>query len=138
MKGTIATLFLLPVLFWACTKPGNKIYVLSNNAAHLKPGDTVSVSGLPIGTITGITLLKDYRLVMELEINEGIKIPVGSDFKVSYTDLEGPRHLKITPSKNSTYMNIGDTAVCNVEVRTMRTDSALMLMMDKLDSLLKN
>jgi ABC-type transporter Mla subunit MlaD len=75
---------------------GYKIGVHFRNASGLRTTSVVYLSGVPIGAVDRITLMRDYSTEVILAINPGFEIPVGSRFMIQ-APLTGEPTVLIEP-----------------------------------------
>ena len=86
---------------------GRVFYAYYDNVSGLTEGNSVTVKGYKIGTITKINfdLEKENLLKVTLHVENGINIPLNSIAKIMSTDLMGTKGISLS---------LGDTSVMSV------------------------
>lgn len=89
----------------------NKYYTLFANVKktdELKEGALVRLSGVDIGYISKLELMKDFSVRIYMQIDKSIFIPDDSSVAI-YTDgLMGDKYIIILPGGSNDYMQDGD------------------------------
>lgn len=76
---------------------------------ELKEGGFVRLSGIDIGTISKLELMKNFTVKVYMQIDNDISIPDDSSIAI-YTDgLMGDKYVAVLPGGSSDYMKNGDT-----------------------------
>jgi len=94
----------LSVLF---RKPGYSIFVSYDSATGLEKRAVVRMAGVKVGYVKDIRL-KGRKAEVELIINYGIPIPVGSEATLASIGLLGEKHIEILPSEEEEFLKEGD------------------------------
>ena len=86
---------------------GRVFYAYYDNVSGLTEGNSVTVKGYKIGTITKINfdLEKENLLKVTLHLENGINIPLNTIAKIMSTDLMGTKGISLS---------LGDTSVMSV------------------------
>ena len=63
-------------------------------------GNDVKLRGVKIGTVTNVALDKEYFAVLEMALNNYIKLPVDSIVEIQSEGLLGNKYLSIIPGDN--------------------------------------
>ncbi|MGD8535545.1 MAG: MlaD family protein [Candidatus Aminicenantes bacterium] len=95
----------LGVLF---RKPGYSIFVMYETATGLEKRAVVRMAGVKVGYVKDIKL-KGRKAEVELIINFGIPIPVGSEATMASIGLLGEKHIEILPGEEEEFVKAGDT-----------------------------
>ncbi|UCE22799.1 MAG: MCE family protein, partial [Candidatus Aminicenantes bacterium] len=85
----------LSVLF---RKPGYSIFVMYDTVTGLEKRAVVRMAGVKVGYVKDIKL-KGRKAEVELIINFGIPIPVGSEATMASIGLLGEKHIEILPGE---------------------------------------
>ncbi len=89
----------------------NKYYTLYANVKktdELKEGGVVRLSGVDVGYISKLELMKDFSVKIYMEIDKSIFIPDDSTVAI-YTDgLMGDKYVTILPGGSNDYLENGD------------------------------
>lgn len=99
---------------WARTGGGQQagsthIAALFANASGLSAGTDVRVSGLKVGSVTGLTLdPQSYQVKVEIALNPSVKIPADSTASVTSDGLLGSNFVAFTPGGSPTPLKSGD------------------------------
>lgn len=94
----------LSVLF---RKPGYSIFVSYDSATGLEKRAVVRLAGVKVGYVKDIRL-KGRKAEVELIINYGVSIPVGSEATLASIGLLGEKHIEILPSEEEEFLKEGD------------------------------
>ncbi|MEM9018504.1 MAG: MlaD family protein, partial [Verrucomicrobiota bacterium] len=80
-------------------KEGYEVTIAVRDASGLQPTAPVRLGGLEIGRVASEPRLSDdfTHVFIDLLIEEGSRIPVGSDFSVGTSGLMGNSFVRITP-----------------------------------------
>lgn len=105
--GTVVlvALFLLifGMAFLSEYHPGqlNEEYVIkAGQVGLLSDGDPVKFNGVKVGKVTGIELAKDRSVEIRVEVQAGVRIPVGSEVVIQNVGLMGERMINVVLSSN--------------------------------------
>jgi len=81
-----------------------------DNIGDLKPRAAVTIAGVKIGQVTGITLNdKSYRAVVTMRIDkQENNIPVDSEASIVTAGLLGANYIKLTPGFENQFLQNGD------------------------------
>ena len=74
----------------------------SRDASSLKPGDSVRVAGVRVGTVETVTLRDDNTAVVSFDTDEDVVLTTGSRAAVRYLNLVGDRYLELLDGPGST------------------------------------
>jgi phospholipid/cholesterol/gamma-HCH transport system substrate-binding protein len=75
---------------------------LFSDASRLKPGDSVRVAGIRVGTVNGVSLRPDKKVVVKFDADQNIALTDGTRAAVRYLNLVGDRYLDIVDGPGST------------------------------------
>lgn len=68
-----------------------------SNASGLIVGSEVSVAGVPIGSVTGLKLGKDFSAIVAMRINKQFPVPSDSIASIRGHGLLGDKYVSISP-----------------------------------------
>src|SRR5690348_6201309 len=68
---------------------------LFNDASRLKAGDSVRVAGVRVGTVNGVSLQSDKRVVVKFDADRSVTLTEGTRAAVRYLNLVGDRYLDL-------------------------------------------
>jgi phospholipid/cholesterol/gamma-HCH transport system substrate-binding protein len=74
----------------------------------LKTGADVRISGVKVGTITGLALKQGYRVDVSMDIRQGIPIPIDSSLAVG-SGIMSSSYLSIRPGHSKKMLAPGAT-----------------------------
>ncbi|OEY87123.1 outer membrane lipid asymmetry maintenance protein MlaD [Wolbachia pipientis] len=78
------------------------IYGLFSDANGIDPGDSIKISGVKIGRVTGVTLDKDtYVARIDMCINRDIKLSIDSAATITSNGVMGNKFITITPGADT-------------------------------------
>ncbi|WP_420137825.1 outer membrane lipid asymmetry maintenance protein MlaD [Sphingomonas sp.] len=92
-------------------RPGStKISVIFPNASGVSAGTDVRISGLKVGSVTGLTLdPQSYQVKVAVALNPDVKLPADSSASVTSEGLLGSTFIAFTPGGSPTPLKTGDT-----------------------------
>jgi phospholipid/cholesterol/gamma-HCH transport system substrate-binding protein len=73
-----------------------------NDASRLKTGDSVRVAGVRVGTVNGVSLQQDKKVVVKFDADRSVVLTDGSRAAVRYLNLVGDRYLDLVDGPGST------------------------------------
>lgn len=87
---------------------GYKVLARFDRADGLKAGADVRMSGIRIGQIKSLDLEDDtYLAVVEMEIDDAVKLPDDSSAEIISESLLGGKFLALTPGASEEYLAAG-------------------------------
>ena len=66
-----------------------------NDASRLKAGDSVRVAGVRVGTVNGVALQSDKKVVVKFDADRSVVLTDGTKAAVRYLNLVGDRYLDL-------------------------------------------
>jgi phospholipid/cholesterol/gamma-HCH transport system substrate-binding protein len=75
---------------------------LFNDASRLKAGDSVRVAGVRVGTVNGVALQPDKKVVVKFDADRSVTLTDGTRAAVRYLNLVGDRYLDLVDGPGST------------------------------------
>jgi len=75
---------------------GHTFHANFAEASRLKAGQDVRISGVPVGTVKGLTLQPDNTVDVEFDVNDKYQLYTSTRAVVRYENLVGDRYLEIT------------------------------------------
>jgi phospholipid/cholesterol/gamma-HCH transport system substrate-binding protein len=72
------------------------------DASRLKTGDSVRVAGIRVGTVNGVSLQPDKKVVVKFDADRGVVLTEGTRAAVRYLNLVGDRYLELVDGPGST------------------------------------
>src|ERR1700744_6079527 len=75
---------------------------LFNDASRLKTGDSVRIAGVRVGTVNGVSLQPDKKVVVKFDADRSIVLTDGTKAAVRYLNLVGDRYLELGDGPGST------------------------------------
>jgi phospholipid/cholesterol/gamma-HCH transport system substrate-binding protein len=73
-----------------------------NDASRLKAGDSVRVAGVRVGTVNGVALQPDKKVVVKFDADRSVALTEGTKAAVRYLNLVGDRYLELVDGPGST------------------------------------
>ncbi len=74
----------------------------------LKPGDSVQISGVKVGSVSGVELLPDsYLARVHINIAQGYKLPADTAALISSESLLGGQYLALEPGADDVMLEPG-------------------------------
>jgi phospholipid/cholesterol/gamma-HCH transport system substrate-binding protein len=72
------------------------------DVSQLKPGDSVRVAGIRVGTVADLSLRPDKKIVVKFSADRGVALTTGTRVQVRYMNLVGDRYLELVDGPGST------------------------------------
>ena len=102
----VVMIFLTASLFFIFgqyrTGSTNGYSAVFTDASRLKTGDTVRVAGIRVGTVNGVSLRDDKKVVVTFDADKNIALTTGTRAMVRYLNLVGDRYLELADGPGST------------------------------------
>lgn len=73
-----------------------------NDASRLKVGQSVRVAGIRVGTVNGVSLQPDKKVVVKFDADNNVVLTDGTRAAVRYLNLVGDRYLELVDGPGST------------------------------------
>jgi phospholipid/cholesterol/gamma-HCH transport system substrate-binding protein len=73
-----------------------------NDASRLKTGDSVRVAGIRVGTVNGVALQPNKKVVVKFDADNSVVLTDGTKAAVRYLNLVGDRYLELVDGPGST------------------------------------
>jgi phospholipid/cholesterol/gamma-HCH transport system substrate-binding protein len=92
----------------------SKTYMLAaefNNVSGVKSGADVQIAGVTVGKVRQLSLNKDNRAVVGLQIDRGVKVPLDSIASVKSTGIIGDKFIQISLGGDEILYKPGETIV---------------------------
>jgi phospholipid/cholesterol/gamma-HCH transport system substrate-binding protein len=118
----LLTVFLFFIFGQYTTGSTTGYSALFTDVSRLKPGQTVRVAGVRVGTVNGVSLQPDKKVLVKFDADRSVVLTTGSRAVVRYLNLVGDRYLELVDGP-------GPTAVLSpgAEIPIDRTAPALDL-----------
>ena len=99
----IVLLWFLMVIFSQSRSGSTASYSADfSDASSLKPGDSVRVAGVRIGTVSDVALQPDLNVAVTFNADRDIVLTTGTKVEVRYLNLVGDRYLELVDGPGST------------------------------------
>ncbi len=98
----VATGFLFLIFSQYRTGSTNAYTAVFANASRLGAGDSVRAAGIRVGTVTGVSLLEDNKVLVKFDIDRTVALTEGTTAAVRYLNLVGDRYLELKDAPGST------------------------------------
>jgi phospholipid/cholesterol/gamma-HCH transport system substrate-binding protein len=86
---------------------GYSLYAEFEKAGGIKPGAVVEIAGVKVGRIKSIRLV-DYQALVEISVNEDVKIQEDAIASIKTKGLVGEKYLQITPGGSDKILSPGE------------------------------
>lgn len=80
----------------------NSYSAIFHDVARLKPGDSVRIAGVRVGTVDDVRLREDKTVMVSFDADRTVVLTVGTRAEVRYLNLVGDRYLELVDSPGST------------------------------------
>lgn len=98
----MTTAFLFFIFGQYRTGSTNGYSAIFANASRLKSGDSVRAAGVRVGTVTGVSLLADNKVLVKFNADRTVALTQGTKAAVRYLNLVGDRYLDLKDAPGST------------------------------------
>jgi phospholipid/cholesterol/gamma-HCH transport system substrate-binding protein len=75
---------------------------LFDDVSRLKPGQTVRVAGVRVGTVNSVSLRPDKKVVVKFDADRSVVLTSGTRAMIRYLNLVGDRYLELVDGPGST------------------------------------
>jgi phospholipid/cholesterol/gamma-HCH transport system substrate-binding protein len=99
---SMLTAFLFLVFAETRTGATNGYSAVFADASRLKPGDTVRVAGIRVGTVGDVSLQSDRKVLVKFDADRNIVLTTGTKAQIRYLNLVGDRFLELVDTPGST------------------------------------
>jgi phospholipid/cholesterol/gamma-HCH transport system substrate-binding protein len=99
---TILTAVLFLIFSQTRTGSTNGYSAVFTDASRLKTGDTVRVAGIRVGTVKGVSLQPDRKVLVEFDTDRSLVLTTGTKAQIRYLNLTGDRFLELADGPGST------------------------------------
>ena len=91
------------------------VYAIYQNIGGLQEGSSIVINGFKVGTVKKIFLQDNYTLLVELNIENNIDIPVNSISKIVNEDIMGSKGIALLLGDSNINIEEGDTLSSDIE-----------------------
>jgi phospholipid/cholesterol/gamma-HCH transport system substrate-binding protein len=98
----ILTAFLFFIFSQTTTGKTNEYAAVFTDVSRLKTGDTVRVAGIRVGTVKGVALQPDRKVLVKFDAGRDVVLTTGTKAQIRYLNLTGDRFLELADSPGST------------------------------------
>nr|WP_134430686.1 MCE family protein [Mycobacterium ulcerans] len=98
----VLTVFLFFIFGQYRTGSTNGYSALFNDVSRLKPGETVRIAGVRVGTVNSVSLRTDKKVLVKFDADRNIVLTTGTRAAVRYLNLVGDRYLELVDGPGST------------------------------------
>jgi phospholipid/cholesterol/gamma-HCH transport system substrate-binding protein len=112
LPAALVVLSLLLMGLSACSGGGLKLTAYFDDSGDLQTRGGVQVADVRVGTIQRITLTKDFRAKVEMQLKPGVRVPTNTEALLRTTSLLGEKFVELRPLANprqGPYLHSGDT-----------------------------
>jgi phospholipid/cholesterol/gamma-HCH transport system substrate-binding protein len=99
---TVLTVFLFFVFGQYQTGSKNEYSATFADASQLKPGESVRVAGVRVGSVNSVRLQPDSTVLVKFDANRDVVLTDGTKVAVRYLNLVGDRYLELLNAPGST------------------------------------
>jgi phospholipid/cholesterol/gamma-HCH transport system substrate-binding protein len=98
----LLTAFLFLVFSESRTGATDDYSAVFTDASRLKSGDSVRIAGVRVGTVRGVSLQADRKVLVKFDTDTRTKLTTGTKAAVRYLNLVGDRYLELIDTPDST------------------------------------
>lgn len=96
------TTFLFLIFAQYRTGSGTAYSAVFSNVSRLRPGETVRVAGVRVGTVSGVSLRPDKTVIVTFDADRRVVLTDGTRAAVRYLNLIGDRYLELADGPGTT------------------------------------
>jgi phospholipid/cholesterol/gamma-HCH transport system substrate-binding protein len=96
------TAFLFFIFGQVRTGATNGYSAVFADASRLQTGQTVRVAGIRVGTVRGVSLRADRKVLVKFDADRNIVLTTGTKAQIRYLNLVGDRYLELVDTPGST------------------------------------
>ncbi len=94
--------------FSLTSKRGLELFALFDEIGGLKPRAPVVVSGVKVGQVSAITLGRDYRARVTLELDPRLELPIDTSASIVTSGVLGDRYISLQLGGEDVKLQSGD------------------------------
>lgn len=94
----LMTIFLFMVFGETRTGSTNGYSAVFNDASRLETGDSVRIAGIRVGTVEGVALQPDRKVLVKFDTDRNVKLTTGTRAAIRYLNLVGDRYMELVDS----------------------------------------
>ncbi|MFV1365018.1 MCE family protein [Mycolicibacterium elephantis] len=91
----VLTAFLFVVFSESRTGATEKYSAVFTDASRLEPGDTVRIAGVRVGTVRGVSLQDDKKVLVSFDTDRNTRLTTNTKAAIRYLNLVGDRYLEL-------------------------------------------
>lgn len=100
--SVLLTAFVFLVFSDARTGASEEYSAVFTDASRLKTGDTVRIAGIRVGTVNGVELQPDRKVLVTFEADRSTQLTTGTKVAIRYLNLVGDRYVELLDTPDST------------------------------------
>lgn len=100
----LLTAFLYAIFGQYRMGPVDGYSAIFTDVSRLKPGDTVRVAGVRVGTVNKVSMRPDHKVDVEFDANRDVALTTATRVAVRYLNLVGDRYLELLDSPSSNHV----------------------------------
>lgn len=106
LTGALTVLIGLNIVSWS-SEDRIALHATLDDVSGLKVGDAVEISGVPVGDVTGIEVVRG-RAAITVEVAADLELPADTAIAVRWLDLLGQREVQLLPGTSDDVLADGD------------------------------
>ncbi|GIW41403.1 MAG: outer membrane lipid asymmetry maintenance protein MlaD [Candidatus Binatia bacterium] len=87
---------------------GFRLYARFDEIGGLKPRAPVVIAGVKVGQVENISLGDDYRAVVEMDLDPGLRLPVDTSASILTAGILGDRYISLQIGGEEEYLRDGE------------------------------
>ncbi|MEV3906005.1 MCE family protein [Mycobacterium sp. NPDC050551] len=100
--SVLLTAFVFLVFSDTRTGASSEYSAVFSDASRLKPGDTVRIAGIRVGTVNDVELQPDRKVLVTFEADRSTQLTTGTKVAIRYLNLVGDRYVELLDTPDST------------------------------------
>lgn len=106
LTGALTLLIALNIVSWS-GQDRMRLAATLDDVSGLQVGDEVEISGVPVGSVTGIEVVTG-RARVTIEVASDLRLPTDTELAVRWLDLLGQREVQLVPGSGEDLLADGD------------------------------
>jgi len=98
----VLTVFLFAIFGQYRTGSTTTYSAVFGDVSNIKAGDSVRVAGVRVGTVQGLSMRPDKKVVVEFDADRKVVLTAGTKVMVRYLNLVGDRYLELVDGPGTT------------------------------------
>lgn len=123
---------IIALFLFSCNSENKTLIITFDNANGLIEGNPVVINDYQIGEVSKIGLSADYKIKVEIELNDTIRLPKDSKFIIGSRDLF-TKAIIVIPGKSKYYLSYTDKII-GQQPQGLKLDTIINIITKEIDN----